>query len=316
MERLYPPGGSDLIRYNTLKAHLSDQFGCRVRKLPLSTGLGCPNRNPSTGTTGCIFCDSTGSGFNALSPEIPVRSQIQRQLREKALENASSKWIGYFQSFTNTFATPQQLKQLFEPVLEFPEIVILDVSTRPDQVPEPVLDILESFSPHIEVWVELGLQSVNPRTLQMIRRGHGLMDFIDAVRRTKNRGIPVIAHAILDLPWDAQEDVEDMAKLFSSLGIDGVKTHSLYVVEDTPLADMVDNGLELLTFDAFMERTIRFLELLDPKIVIHRLVSDPPRHNTRMGNWGMPKIQILNRLDKEMENRDTCQGKRFQYLHR
>lgn len=299
-------------RYRSLNPYLRQRFGCRVYRIPISAGLGCPNRDGGTGKGGCIYCDPTGSGFDACSPDLPIHTQIQRQLERRGPKHPGAKWIGYFQSHTNTYAPVERLRKIYEAVLDFPRIVILDVATRPDQIGEETLDLLEELSGKIEVWLELGLQSANPDTLKIINRGHDIPAFIDGAQRTNARSIPVIAHGILDFPWDSEDDICQMAMLFNTLGVQGVKTHSLYAVEGTELGRMVQAGLKLLPIESFVERCILFLEHLDPRILIHRLVSDPPTRGLITGNWGRPKIQILDMIDKEMERRETCQGKHFQ----
>jgi radical SAM protein (TIGR01212 family) len=179
------------------------------------------------------------------------------------------------------------------------------------------LDLFEEFKKRVDVSVELGLQTANYRTLKKINRDHTLAEFVDAAVRVKRRGIELVVHVILNLPWDDMEDVVETAKILSALDVDGVKLHSLYVVERTKLAEMYKKGeIKICSLEEYIDRAITFLEYLSPNVVIHRLVADPPRKGTIFGNWGKSKIEIINMIEEELERRDTYQGKKFDYLNR
>jgi len=222
----------------------------------------------------------------------------------------AEKFIVYFQAFTNTYAPVEILRDRYEEALVDESIVQLAVSTRPDCVREPVLELLEEFRRKVDVSLELGLQTTNIETLRKISRGHGLAEFIDAVLRAKKHELEIVVHVIADLPWDRIDDVVETARILSVLGVDGVKLHSLYVVRGTELENLFKTGqIKLLNFDEYKERVVRFLENLSPKIVIHRLASDPPKDMTVVGNWGMSKIEIVERIEKELVEEDTFQGR-------
>lgn len=303
--------------YNKLNLFWKQKYGKRVQRIPVSTGLGCPNRSLGKGLSGCIFCDPTGSGFAAESPGMPVGEQIENMIAKA--EDKYGKDIlfaVYLQSYTNTYASVDRLKKIFDSLFVDERIRILDISTRPDCVEEEKLDLINSYQNRVDLIIEYGLQSVNRHTLADLNRGHNVADFIDAVIRTKKRGIDSLAHMIIDLPQDTLEDVVEAAQIISALGVEGVKLHSLYVVKGTELERRVNNGqYQLLSFDEFAEREIAFLEHLDPRIVIHRLCSEPPKENAQ-GNWGLPKIEIIHQIEKRMQESNTYQGKRFQYLNR
>jgi len=303
--------------YNKLNQFWKQKYGKRVQRIPVSTGLGCPNRTPRKGLSGCIFCDPTGSGFAAESPGMPVGEQIERMIAKAEYKYGKDILFAiYLQSYTNTYASIDRLKKIFDSLFVDERIRILDISTRPDCVEEEKLDLINSYQNRVDLIIEYGLQSVNRHTLADLNRGHNVADFIDAVIRTKKRGIDSLAHMIIDLPQDTLEDVVEAAQIISALGVEGVKLHSLYVVKGTELERRVNNGqYQLLSFDEFAEREIAFLEHLDPRIVIHRLCSEPPKENAQ-GNWGLPKIEIIHQIEKRMQESNTYQGKRFQYLNR
>lgn len=282
-----------------------------MQRLSISLGLGCPNRDGTIGTGGCIFCDPTGSGFAAMSPEHSVEEQIL-SLREKMMRKYRSPlfFIAYFQSFSNTYAPIPVLKSFYDRILPFRDIVALDVSTRPDLVCDEVLELLASYRDEREVFLELGLQSVNSETLRILNRGHTLEEWIDGAERAKQKGLSVIAHMILDLPWDSEQDIVAAAQTLNRVGISGVKCHSLYVVAGTVLAKMVETGdVRLLPPEAYIQRLILFLEHLNPEIVIHRLVSDAPKTGV-LQKVDRPKSLLIREIEEEMAKRDTWQGKR------
>jgi len=306
-----------LKRYNALSAYWKKRYKKRVQRLPVSTGLGCPNRIKGDEPTGCIFCDPTGSGFAAAEPDVAYEDQIRDMINRT--QNRYGKDICfavYLQSYTNTYGSVEKLRSIYDRLFIDPRIVILDIATRPDCVEEEKLDLIASYKDRADPLIELGLQSTKLSTLVDLNRGHTLADFIDAVLRARKRGIEVVAHMITDLPQDTEEDIVESARILSALGVEGVKLHSLYVVEGTELDRRVQSGrYQLLGLNDFVERTVLFLEHLDPGIVIQRLVSDPP-HEGAYGNWGLPKIQIIQAIEQAMMDKDTYQGKYFDYLRR
>lgn len=246
-----------------------------------------------------------------MSPEHSVEEQIL-SLREKMMRKYRSPlfFIAYFQSFSNTYAPIPVLKSFYDRILPFRDIVALDVSTRPDLVCDEVLELLASYRDEREVFLELGLQSVNSETLRILNRGHTLEEWIDGAERAKQKGLSVIAHMILDLPWDSEQDIVAAAQTLNRVGISGVKCHSLYVVTGTVLAKMVETGdVRLLPPEAYIQRLILFLEHLNPEIVIHRLVSDAPKTGV-LQKVDRPKSLLIREIEEEMAKRDTWQGKR------
>ena len=306
-----------MIPYNKLNDAWKKKYGKRVQRIPVSTGLGCPNRSKAGGLKGCIFCDPTGSGFAAESPKMPIKDQIKTMIKRVEHKYGRDLFFAvYLQSYTNTYASTEKLKEIFDSLFIDERIRILDISTRPDCVEEEKLNLIASYKERADIIIEYGLQSVNRETLKDLNRGHTLADLIDAVLRTKKKGIDTLAHMIMDLPQDTLDDVIEASQILSALGVNGVKLHSLYVVKDTELDRRIIEGrYNLLSFGEFLEREITFLEYLDPSIIIHRLCSEPPKENAK-GNWGMLKIEIIQEIERLMNERNTYQGKRFNYLKR
>ncbi len=302
-----------MARYRKLSEYLRERYKSRVQKIPIYAGFTCPNRLKGEP---CIYCDSTGSGFSTLM-NLSIRDQILTWKDRFKKKYKNVKFIAYFQAFSNTFASMDVLRRKYEEALVDDEIVALDISTRPDLLQEEILDLLESFKSRVDVFLDIGLQTVNYKTLKILKRHHTLAEFIDGVSRAKRRGFEVTTHVIANLPWDDLEDVIETAKVISALGIDGVKVHSLYVVKGTELGNMYERGeVSIGSLEEYVQRVVTFLEYLDPSIVIHRLVADPPKTGILFGNWGVSKLEIINAIEKELEDRDTYQGKKFDYLNR
>ncbi len=298
------------MRYRKLNEYFKEKYGIRVQRIPIYAGFTCPNRDGTKGTGGCIFCDPTGSGFSTFR-NLSIKEQIKKWKEIYKRKYKNVKFLAYFQAFSNTYAPVEELSRKYEEVLDDEDIVGLDISTRPDVLPESVLELLESYKNRVDIYLDIGLQTVNYKTLKILNRGHTLAEFIDAVLRAKRREFIVTAHVIVDLPWDDMEDVIETAKILSALRVDGVKLHSLYIVKGTQLWRMYNTGhLKLLSLHEYVDRVIVFLEHLSPDIVIHRLVSDPPKEGTVFGNWGKSKSEIINIIEKEFEKRNTYQGKK------
>ena len=302
-----------MARYRKLSEYLRERYKSRVQKIPIYAGFTCPNRLKGEP---CIYCDSTGSGFSTLM-NLPIKDQVLTWKDRFKKKYKNVKFIAYFQAFSNTFASVDILRRKYEEALVDDEIVALDISTRPDLLQEEILDLLEGFKSRVDVFLDIGLQTVNYKTLKILKRHHTLAEFIDGVSRAKRRGFEITTHVIANLPWDDLEDVIETAKVISALDIDGVKVHSLYVVKGTELGNMYERGeVSIGTLEEYVQRVVTFLEYLDPSVVIHRLVADPPKTGVLFGNWGVSKLEIINAIEKELEDRDTYQGKKFNYLNR
>ena len=297
--------------YKDLKTYLVDRYGEVVYRVPIDAGFDCPNRDGTVGVGGCIYCDPTGSGFT-VDKSKSIVGQLESRIKVLKTRNIS-KYMAYFQANSNTYATVDELRELYESAI-IDGVKILDISTRPDLVPEEVLCLLDSFSEKVDIFLEFGLQTANPVTLRRINRGHGLSHFIDAVQRASRHNVEIIAHVIVNLPWDTIDDVIETAEVISLLGVQGVKLHSLYIVEGTVLGDLYKSGeIELCSLEDYIERVVTFLEYLSPDVVIHRLVAEPPDDGTLFGNWGLRKIQLINIIEKKMIDEKRFQGSKYRF---
>jgi len=284
-------------------------FGEPVRKISLDAGLGCPNRDGALGSAGCIYCNPRGSGTGAQGRGIPLREQVDEGIAFLSKRYRCRKFIAYFQSFTNTYGDPEMLGKLYTEALERPEVVGLAVGTRPDCVPDPVLDLLHELAADRLVWTEYGLQSVHLRTLDLINRGHGPDEFFDAVKRTQARGIAAVAHLILGLPGESVGDMVETAMAVADARVVGVKLHPLYVIRGTVLEQMYLDGRYIpMTEEQALEATLSVMEALPSEIVIHRMTSDPHPEELVAPLWMLDRQAVRRRLHDAMEKTNFRQG--------
>jgi radical SAM protein (TIGR01212 family) len=306
-----PPGapGAPGKRYRDFRTYLRDAFGARVAKLPVDAGFTCPNRDGRAGTGGCIFCDGRGSRLRQAGALPGVAAQLRAaEARYRALGYA--KFIPYFQTFTNTDAPVARLAALWDEAAGFsPDVVGLAVGTRPDCVPDAVLDLLAAHLRRGRVHLELGLQSAHPATLARINRGHGRAAFDDAVRRAAARGIEVVAHVILGLPGEDAAMMRDTARALARLPVAGVKIHGLLVLEGTALAaDWRRGGVPLPDLPTYAGWVADFLELLPPHVFVERLAADGHRDVRLAPAWAGGKHAVIAAVDAELARRGTRQG--------
>ncbi|MEI8183197.1 MAG: TIGR01212 family radical SAM protein [Desulfomonile sp.] len=295
------------LRYRSLSSWLKEIFGEPVRKINIDAGLGCPNRNAGLGKSGCIYCNPRGSGTGASG--ISISQQVDRGVSFLSRRYRCNKFIGYFQSYTNTYGDPDQLAGLYGEALQRSEIVGLAIGTRPDCVPDSILNLLAELSKDRLVWIEYGLQSIHSETLNLIRRGHGPDEFFDAVKRTLVRGIPTVVHLILGLPGESSIHMTETAKAVAVAGVQGVKLHPLYVIRGTYLEQMYTAGEYLpLTQEQAAQAVLDVLKVLPPDMVIHRMTSDPHPEELVAPLWMLNRAQVRRHLEQTMIMADFRQG--------
>jgi len=299
-------------RYNDLNSYLRGLFGCRVQKITVDAGLSCPNRDGAIATGGCIYCNSQGSGTGAHGRGLSIAAQLEAGKAAMARRYRAEKFIAYFQSFSNTYAPVERLRALYEEALGVEGVVGLFIGTRPDCVPEPVLDLLQEMARRCLVWVEYGLQSARDATLALINRGHDAACFLKALEATHRRGIQVCAHVILGLPGESGADARFTADTLAAAGVDGVKLHNLYVVKGTRLDTLFRSGAyRCLERQEYVEQVVDVLERLPAKIVIQRLTGDPHPEELAAPPWSRGKAATLKAIHETLERRNTWQGKLY-----
>ena len=322
-------------RYYRLSQFFEQKFGRRIWKVSVDAGFDCPNRG------GCIFCDATSfspsrrpdgvaaalekaekeksrkgvSHFSPSvpSPPVPIRQQIDRGIESLRRRYSADRFVAYFQPSTNTYAPVEVLREFYEEAISHPAVVGLIVGTRPDCVPDEVLELLDELARRTWVSLELGLQTIHDRSLDWLGRGHDYAAFLDAVQRCRPFAFDVGAHVILGLPGESREEVLAIADELTRLRIDSVKLHNLYVVRDTPLAEMVAAGeVEFGTLEEYADLVVEFLERLRPECVVDRLSGEAPPGYLVAPDWCVKKSVILQRVEKTLLERDTWQGRFLQ----
>ena len=300
---------SSVKRYNTFSAELKRVFGCKVQRISVDAGFTCPNRDGSLDTEGCIFCGGHGSGSYGIIRELGIASQLEDGKEVMRRKYRASKFIAYFQAYSNTYAEIGHLRELYSEAVSVSDVVGLIIATRPDCLPDDVLNYLQEISGQTYLWLELGIQSIHDGSLAIINRRHDHACSVDAVKRAKFRNLRVCAHIILGLPGETREDMLAMAAELNRLGVDGVKLHLLHVMKGTELAVMYGRGeVKVMDRDDYAGLVCDFLELLDQRILIHRLTGDGGRDNLVAPLWSLKKFEVLNQIDEEMERRGTRQG--------
>jgi radical SAM protein (TIGR01212 family) len=296
-------------RYNAFSDELKRVFGCRVHRISVDAGFSCPNRDGSVGTGGCIYCGGKGSGAFGIVQGVPVAEQIEAGKEVMIRKYKAKRFIAYFQAYSNTYAPPSTLRALYDEALGVGDVVGLIVGTRPDCLPDEIVDLLAEYAERTYFWLELGLQSPLDRTLALIGRGHDFASFARAAQNCKKRGIRVCAHIILGLPGETMDEMLATAGILNDLGIDAVKIHLLHVMKETPLAELYRQGkVKLLDRDEYVGLVCDFLERLKPETSIQRLTGDGGRDHLIAPLWSLQKFEVLNAIDYEMEQRGTRQG--------
>ena len=300
-------------RYCDYNSYLKEIFGKRVQKISLDAGLGCPNRDGGISGKGCIYCDQKGSGTGArILHNKSIKEQMAAGIEWARIRYKAQKFIAYFQSYTNTYAPVEILKELYNQALLFDGVVGLSIGTRPDCIDHKKLELINSYTDNLLVWIEYGLQSSHDTTLTAINRGHGVNAFVEAVSLTSKYNINICAHVILGLPGETRDMMMETAKFLADQPINGVKIHSLYISKGTQLAKMYhEDKFSCMERDEYIEILIDFLELLPPEFIIQRVTGDPNKDSLIAPSWTLEKTNNLNLFKKRLEERDTWQGKKY-----
>lgn len=303
------PAMSSARRYYAFSRFLRERFGAKVYRVTIDAGFTCPNVDGSVAVGGCVYCDNRSFSPNRRLPRSAVRDQVRRGVELLQERYGADRFLAYFQAATNTYAPADRLRRLYDEALDHPQVVGLAVGTRPDCVPDPVLDLLEEYARGRYVCLELGLQSVHDRSLDWMNRGHHYDAFADAVRRCHGRGLDLCAHVILGLPGESRADMLATADALAGLPVNGVKIHNLHVVKDTPLEKMYRAGeVRLFEMEEYVQVVCDFLERLPPGLVIHRLQGDAPPDYLVAPQWCRDKQRLLAAIEAELERRGSRQG--------
>ena len=297
-------------KYYTLDSFYKEKFGCKIAKISLNAGFNCPNRDGTKGVGGCIYCSSLKSGEYAGNKEFDILKQFEDIKKIMLRKWKDAKFIGYFQAGTNTYATVDELKKVFEPILEQKDVVGLNIATRPDSISDECLNYLEDLNKRTYLTIELGLQTIHDKTSVLINRCHTLEEFKKMVIKLRERKINVVVHIINGLPYESKEMMIDTVKYLNNLDIQGIKIHMLHILKNTKLEKLYQKEkFHVLTKDEYIDIVVSQLELLKPSIVIHRITGDPKVDDLIEPKWLIKKFVVLNDIDKELNKRNSYQGK-------
>ena len=301
----------DNKRYHTLTYHYKHKFGCKVCKISLNGNFTCPNIDGTKGFGGCVYCSSYGSGDFAGDKNDDLVKQFNDIKKVMTNKWKDSKFIGYFQANSNTYADVSVLKEKYNQILKQENVIGLSIATRPDCITNECLDYLEELNKQTYLTVELGLQTIHEKTSIFINRCHSLECFEKMVYKLKERNINVVVHIINGLPYETEEMMIETAKYINTLPVDGVKIHMLSILKNTKLEKIYnEHPFEVLTKEKYVDITVKQLEQLNENIIIHRITGDPKEDDLIEPNWLVKKFCVLNDIDKLMKEKNTFQGKK------
>ena len=297
-------------RYNHLNEYLKNKFGERTLKICVDGGFTCPNRDGKIGIGGCIFCSERGSGDH-INSTLNIKKQVEEYFKSYKVERAN-KFIVYFQNYTNTYDSIENLKKKYDAALIDDRIVGIAIATRPDCINEEIAKLIKSYSNKYYVWVELGLQTSNDNIGKIINRGYNTSQFSIAVDILNKYNIDVVAHIMVGLPNETQRDMEDTVEFINSVNISGVKIHSTYIVKNTILEDMYKKGkYNPITLEYYLNCLTYIVTHINPNIIIHRISGDAPKNLLIAPDWNRHKKWVLNGFDKILRENDLFQGKYY-----
>lgn len=302
-------------RYNDFSGYFRRKFEGRVQKISIDAGFTCPNRDGSSGTGGCTYCNNQTFSPAYCNLEKSVSAQLNEGIEFFARKYNSMKYLAYFQAYSNTYAPVKNLELLYEEALGHPEVIGLVIATRPDCLSPEILDYLQRLAEKYYIMVELGIESHKNTSLERINRGHTFEESVLALQETARRNIHNCAHLILGLPGETEMDWLEQARVISKLPVENLKLHQLQIHKNTRMYReyLLDpEQFPMFTVEAYLDLVVQYLELLNPQIVVERFVSEAPDELLVAPRWGLKNFEFTAKLEKLLEARDTWQGRLFQ----
>lgn len=296
-------------KFNNIDYYLKEKFGEKIFKVSLDGGFICPNRDGTLSYKGCIFCSESGSGEFTGNRKNSITNQINEQI--KFLEKgADKKYIAYFQNFTGTYGNIEYLRNIYEEAMKHPNIVGLAIATRADCLSEEVLELLSEFNEKTHLWIEIGLQTANDKTADIINRGYKTEIFTEKMKELNKRNIKVVTHVIIGLPNENKNDVFSTIDYINEQKTRGIKLHLLYILKNTELFEYYkSNPFEIMGKEEYISLVTEIISRLDKEIVIHRLTGDAPWKDLYEPKWSTDKRGILNGINKLLKEKRIYQGK-------
>jgi len=288
--------------YLSFGQYMQQKYGERVHKLSLNASFTCPNRDGTKGIGGCTFCNIASFSPNAKAPD-SIESQIAQGKAVIARRTGAKKFLAYFQAYTNTYDDAENLKQLYDRALAVEGVIGLSIGTRPDCVPDGVLDLLQSYQNQgYDIWLELGLQSAFDESLNRVNRGHGWAEYEDACRRARKRGLKVCTHLIVGLPGEKPEDSLLSLEKVLALGTDGIKFHPLHIVKGTQLAREWKRGeYKPVSLDDYIKTVVKLVRMLPKQVIVHRLIGTASEDILLAPAWCSQKWATLNEISRQLQ---------------
>ncbi|MDP2337537.1 MAG: TIGR01212 family radical SAM protein [Bacteroidota bacterium] len=308
------PWGSDK-RYNDFSGHFRIKFNGRVQKISIDAGFTCPNRDGSRGTGGCSYCNNLTFSPEYCNLEKSITSQLTEGIAFFSRKYSSMRYLAYFQAYSNTYAPLENLKKLYEEALSHQEVIGLVIATRPDCLTIEILDYLQKLAQNYYIMVEFGIESYLNSSLDRMNRGHSFEESVWALEETARRKIHNCAHLILGLPGENETDWLDQARIISRLPVENLKLHQLQIHKGTRMhRDYIQNQSEysMFTVEGYLDLTVKYLELLNPEIIVERFVSEAPDDLLVAPRWGLKNFEFTAKLEKLLEERKTWQGRLFE----
>lgn len=287
-------------------------FGEKTIKLLIDGNFTCPNRDGTLGSKGCIFCSERGSGDFNSDKNKSITEQIEEQKQLMSRKWKSNTYIAYFQNYTNTYDTVENLRKKFYEALSCGNIKGLAIATRPDCIDAEILELLEEINSKTFLWVELGLQSANDLTANFLRRGYKIEQFDKTCKQLKDKNIKTVVHLIFGIPGETKAQMLESVKYVSRKDVWGIKFHMLHILKNTDLATYYEQtNFEILTHKEYVNIICDALELLNPETVIHRLTGDGKKSELIEPLWTLNKLKVLSDIDNELKARESYQGKKL-----
>lgn len=300
--------------YNDLSTFLNRHFSFKVQKISINAGFTCPNRDGSIGYGGCTYCNNQTFNPAYCHTDKSVEQQLEEGKRFFAGKYPDMKYLAYFQAYTNTYGELEELKRKYEEALAVADVVGLVIGTRPDCMPDDLLNYLEDLNRRTFVWVEYGIESTDDRTLKRINRGHTFAQAEEAIVRTAQRGLPVGGHVILGLPGEEKEALIKQAEQLSRLPLTTLKIHQLQLIKGTRMASeyaQTPDAFHLYSADEYIDLVIDYVEHLRPDLVLERFVSQSPKELLIAPDWGLKNYEFTEKVKKRMKERNAWQGKYY-----
>ena len=300
--------------YNSFSQNLKSIFKERVHKISIMTGLSCPNRDGTLSNKGCVFCDPYGSGFDKMNypDDQSIKEQIINNMDKIKKRFKCDKFIAYFQAFSNTNTSPENLKKITREALSIENIVGISISTRPDLFSDEIIEVLSEINLQTYLWVEIGIQSANEKTLELINRNHTFEDVIISVSKLHEHKIKVCGHVIIGLPGESRDDILNTAKSLTKIKIDGIKIHPLFIAKNSQLeTEWKKSKIKLIDEDIYIKLVVDFLEHSRPETSIHRIVGSGRKDVHVAPDWCLKKHRVIQKINDEFRSRNSKQGKHY-----